>query len=300
MAEQITLNVDCRGIDVARLGHASVLTDPAYSDHVHESMVSCAQSLDVKGVRHRDAGFDPLSRGMQAYLVGAVAAAPGWSVLYSDLESVGSWCQMLRRRPPAARKSAPPGRYVRSVIVDSMPWIRWSSPQQSGDRPPQGAEAVVLAHGLGEMRWFGPGNLTRLDHKCLRGLAKHPTEKPLDQALDIVSWFTEPEDLIYDPNMGSGTFGVACALLGRSYLGCEHWGDSADAAVIAQSRRWYGFAAERLSDAQRNVLSKRDTVRLGRWVTSVHERSELAPPTKAQLSLPLHTAMAQLNKGLVV
>jgi site-specific DNA-methyltransferase (adenine-specific) len=49
----------------------------------------------------------------------------------------------------------------------------------------------------------------------------HPTEKPtelLGMLLDVVS---EPGSIVLDPFMGSGTTGVACAKLGRRFVGIE-------------------------------------------------------------------------------
>jgi len=48
---------------------------------------------------------------------------------------------------------------------------------------------------------------------------KHPTEKPVG----IMEWCIEKckSDTIFDPYMGSGTTGVACARLGRKFIGIE-------------------------------------------------------------------------------
>jgi site-specific DNA-methyltransferase (adenine-specific) len=53
----------------------------------------------------------------------------------------------------------------------------------------------------------------------LRGEDKHKAEKPLDQALDLVEWFSDEGETVFDPFAGSGTIGLACRILGRSYLG---------------------------------------------------------------------------------
>ena len=50
---------------------------------------------------------------------------------------------------------------------------------------------------------------------------KHPAEKPVALMRDIVAASTRPGDLVLDSFCGSGTTGVACAELGRRFLGIE-------------------------------------------------------------------------------
>ena len=49
----------------------------------------------------------------------------------------------------------------------------------------------------------------------------HPTEKPVRLAERILALISDPGDIIYDPFMGSGSFGVACVNTGRKYIGSE-------------------------------------------------------------------------------
>jgi site-specific DNA-methyltransferase (adenine-specific) len=49
----------------------------------------------------------------------------------------------------------------------------------------------------------------------------HPTEKPVRLAERILALISDPGDTIYDPFMGSGSFGVACLNTGRKYIGSE-------------------------------------------------------------------------------
>jgi site-specific DNA-methyltransferase (adenine-specific) len=53
---------------------------------------------------------------------------------------------------------------------------------------------------------------------CIR---HHPTEKPVRLAERILALISDPGDTIYDPFMGSGSFGVACINTGRKYIGSE-------------------------------------------------------------------------------
>jgi site-specific DNA-methyltransferase (adenine-specific) len=50
---------------------------------------------------------------------------------------------------------------------------------------------------------------------------KHPTQKPLDLLKRIVLASTDKNDVVLDPFCGSGTTGVACKRLNRSFIGIE-------------------------------------------------------------------------------
>jgi len=50
---------------------------------------------------------------------------------------------------------------------------------------------------------------------------RHPTQKPIVGINWLVSTYTNPGDTVLDPFMGSGTTGVACANLGRNFIGIE-------------------------------------------------------------------------------
>ena len=53
------------------------------------------------------------------------------------------------------------------------------------------------------------------------GARVHPTQKPVALMQRIIADLTQPNTLILDPFMGSGTTGVACANLGRKFIGIE-------------------------------------------------------------------------------
>ena len=250
-----------------------LLTDPPYSEHVHKSATSCgtpgakpsvcrrcagygmcSSGLDgderlecpdcrgtgkgtLQGAAHRDLGFEHLGEDLMAWTCALAAKTRRWSVIFTDTESVGLW---------KAGLEAAGATYIRAV-----PWVRWSMPQLSGDRPPQGHEMVVLAWGSakGKKSWNGPGNLTHFSHTCMRGKNKHKAQKPLDLMLDLVEFFSNASvaternsvssgqiyvDTVCDPFYGSGTTAMACAALGRNFIGCE------------QDATWHLSAARRL------------------------------------------------------
>jgi site-specific DNA-methyltransferase (adenine-specific) len=49
----------------------------------------------------------------------------------------------------------------------------------------------------------------------------HPTEKPVRLAERIIALISDVGDTIYDPFMGSGSFGIACINTKRKYIGSE-------------------------------------------------------------------------------
>lgn len=270
------LNIDCTTITHEGVISTvnTIICDPPYSRYVHENAMSCNASGGVSlGVTERDFGFGHCTPKLRRWLARASAHVKGWSLFYSDVESAYLWrisCE------------AAGAEYVRT-----LPWVRWSQPQLSGDRPPQGLELVTLVHAqeIGKRggkrprkkAFNGRGNMTELLHegpealrqKSLRGEDKYKAEKPLDQMLELVSAFSNPGDVVADFCAGVGTTGVACVLLGRAFIGTE-----IDAAVCARANTRIGHARDRL-------LSERDAERVERWIrdTDAEVQVTLAAPS---------------------
>jgi site-specific DNA-methyltransferase (adenine-specific) len=237
----------------------SMIVDPPYSDAVHRNAVSTGTG--GAGPRKRDLGFEALSPELFRRLCQYAAQVRRWSAIFCDLESVGAWRQGLTDAG---------AEYVRAV-----PWVRWTQPQISGDRPPSGCEMVVLAHRPGRKRWSGPGSLTHFHQKALRGADKHPTEKPLDLMLALVSYLSDPGEAVFDPCAGSGTTVLGAALLDREALGLE------------RSAGWAGAYAARGSSlamppaADATALRDRDAERLRRFVVDTRDEASAVPEPKA-------------------
>ena len=49
----------------------------------------------------------------------------------------------------------------------------------------------------------------------------HPTEKPALLLQRLIKYYSNPDDLIFDPYIGSGTTCVAAKMLGRRYIGID-------------------------------------------------------------------------------
>lgn len=67
----------------------------------------------------------------------------------------------------------------------------------------------------------------------------HPTQKPVGVIAWAINHVPEPNRLILDPFIGSGTTGVACMNLGRSFIGIE------------REPKYFDAACRRIEDAQR-------------------------------------------------
>jgi site-specific DNA-methyltransferase (adenine-specific) len=67
----------------------------------------------------------------------------------------------------------------------------------------------------------------------------HPCPRPLDLMRLVVGQWVRPDTCALDPFMGSGTTGVACAQLGRKFIGIEI------------ERKYFDIACERIENAQR-------------------------------------------------
>lgn len=74
-----------------------------------------------------------------------------------------------------------------------------------------------------------------------KGLATngHPCSRALEHFLWLMKWWTEENDLVTDPFMGSGTTGVAAVSAGRRFIGVEI------------EEKYFDIACTRIEDAQR-------------------------------------------------
>jgi hypothetical protein len=230
------MHADALDLDADFFGMFDVLIcDPPYSPHVHDNCASVGVVGGGLGAHDRELGFEALSPKLMAQIALAAGSVKRWSAIFSDVESTHIWREAVGQR----------AEYIRPI-----PWIRWSQPQLSGDRPCTILEIISCfhRHAIGvrggvkpvAKHWSGPGNImpdaTRelfgaLTDRALRGQEKHPTEKRLSQLLSLVSWFSDPGESVLDLCAGSGSTGLACRLLGRDFVGVElseAWAAKAD------------------------------------------------------------------------
>ena len=135
----------------------------------------------------------------------------GWSLIFCAAEGVGRWADTINETT---------AKYKRACI-----WVKPdSTPQLNGQCPAVGHEGMVASWcGSGKSTWNAGGKRGVYTHltnsKGRHGV--HPTEKPIPLMKELLTDFTNQNDLICDPFMGSGTTGVACAQMGRRFIGIE-------------------------------------------------------------------------------
>lgn len=132
------------------------------------------------------------------------------------------------------------GNWYASRLPDSGGWWIWDKRAgvENADWPMSEAELAWTNIGKGTRffrhMWFG---LLRDSEK---GQHYHPTQKPAA----LMAWCIEKSKMpetVLDPYMGSGTTGVACANLGRKFIGIEI------------DPKYFDIACERIENAQRQV-----------------------------------------------
>ena len=115
------------------------------------------------------------------------------------------------------QKNNPPPNLSCRFFTHSTEFILWA--KKSGKAKHYfNYELMKAINGGTQMRdvWTLPA-IAKWEKSC----GKHPTQKPLPLLARIILASTKANDWILDPFSGSGTTGVAAAILGRRYLGLE-------------------------------------------------------------------------------
>jgi site-specific DNA-methyltransferase (adenine-specific) len=194
-----------------------IITDPPYNPKTHRGARS-AKSLAASQI-----DFDSLTEEKFIEFCGnAVAQARRWVVMSCAWQHAA---ELEKAGLPLVRLGV---------------WTKKNAaPQFTGDRPGVGWEAIAILHRDGKKHWNGGGH--HAVWACNVEHGEHPTQKPLPLLIDWVSKFTDEGETILDPFMGSGTTGIACAKLGRQFIGIEKRPD------------YFDLARTRISDAYRQT-----------------------------------------------
>ena len=188
-----------------------VISDPPYEDVLH-CAVGKINRIRTDGRRVPESlGFVGVDSRRSAIAKACVDVSDGWVVLFALAEGVRAWRDDIQ---------AAGGKYDTCLA-----WVKPdSAPRFNGQGAARGFECAVTAWaGKGYRSWNAGGKRGVYTH-CVNGHGRHgahPTEKPVSLMREIIGDFTNPGQTILDPFMGSGTTNVACAKMGRRFVGIE-------------------------------------------------------------------------------
>lgn len=188
----------------------AVVTDPPYEGQAHTAMRRTRATNEGR-VKAAGLGFDAITDDARAFVASECARiCGGWAGFFCQVEAVFLWKSCLESSG---------AKWDRAWA-----WIKPdSSPRFNGQGPAQGFECFATAWcGDGRRSWNGGGRRNVTTHNVTSGRkSDHPTEKPEPLICEFVGLYSCYGQIVLDPFMGSGTTGVACANLGRKFIGIE-------------------------------------------------------------------------------
>jgi site-specific DNA-methyltransferase (adenine-specific) len=211
---------DCREI-LPTLTVDHVISDPPYEDELHKAMGRIRRNDGQEMIQ--DLGFGGINASRTEVSSLVVSACSGWAILFTLAEGVRAWRDDLQA--------------AGAKWDTTLAWVKPdASPRFNGQGAARGFECAITAWcGPGYRTWNGGGRRGVFTH-CVNTArqGEHPTEKPVPLMRELVALYTNHGQTILDPFMGSGTTGVACALLGRRFVGIE------------MDERWFDLACKRI------------------------------------------------------
>jgi DNA modification methylase len=194
---------DCRDVLPTLSGVDAVVTDPPY------------------GIGFKYASHDDTLEGYAEWLWPIIESterlcSPGAPIFVwqaqSNIRSLHGWFPRDWRLFISAKNFTQLNRHAmphsyEPVVVWWKAGDRWHAPQGYDIGPQRDFHVADAAGGLLRNR--------------LSGAAEHPCPRQEDVMVFVVGNWVRPAGVTIDPFMGSGTTGVACARLGRRFIGIE-------------------------------------------------------------------------------
>lgn len=176
----------------------AVITDPPYGVSGQQNTKSETREC---GKKNDYIGFVDSAEYVATVAVPAVTAA--LAIAKRGVVTPGNSCFTLYPRPSSF------GAFYQPASVGLQPWGRADAqPILYYGKHPIGGQAIPAS-------------------KCSYQLVEspevngHPCPKPTRAMIGLVAAASLPGEIVLDPFMGSGTTGVACAQLGRKFIGIE-------------------------------------------------------------------------------
>jgi site-specific DNA-methyltransferase (adenine-specific) len=206
-----------------------VVSDPPYEDELHKAIGRIRRNDGREMID--DLGFEGVNASRDEIAMRCVEVSQGWCLLFTLAEGVRAWRDSLQT--------------AGAKYDTCCAWVKPdSAPRFNGQGPARGFECFVTAWCASGYRSWNSGGKRGLYTHLVNNQERHgehPTEKPRRLMAEILADFTNPEQTILDPFMGSGTTGVAAVQMGRNFIGIE------------RDERYFEIACERIDKAQRQA-----------------------------------------------
>ena len=188
----------------------AIITDPPYKISKNNNLTTMSGKRSGVFFGKWDTDFDPVS----------------WIKIFfdklSDNGSIIIFCSYMQISY-IANEILRLGGFVKDIIK----WIKSNPmPRNTNSRYVQDTEFAVWA--VKSKNWVFNKNGCHYKRAEVRtavvsGKEKtiHPTQKSLKLIRQIIETHTNENDLVFDPFMGSGSFGVAALKMKRKFIGCE-------------------------------------------------------------------------------
>lgn len=185
-----------------------IITDPPYEKEAHYKTRRVKRpdgSLAVSPL-----SFDKINIGIKRKIsLLSNKMCSGWGLYFCQPEGLSEWRDEIEKAH---------GKYKSPMIwrkPDGMPKF-------NGQGPGIGFEMICLCWwGKGHSYWNGGGRHGFFTHNKAEKERCHETQKPICLMKELLELFTNENELICDPFMGSGTTGVACQQMNRRFIGIE-------------------------------------------------------------------------------
>lgn len=221
----------------------ALVTDPPYSSGGQYRGDRALRQTTAKYVQSGVQAVRPDFSGDNRDQRGFLAWASVWLGMALRASTPGAPCCVFSdwRQLPTTTDAIQSGGWVWRGIV---PWDKTGACRPSVGRFAAQCEYVVWGSAGAMPVERGVGCLPGLVSSPVESGKEHITQKPTRMIEDIVQ-VCAPAGAVLDPFMGSGTTGVACANLGRPFIGIEiepRYFDIACRRIDAASRQHRLFA----------------------------------------------------------
>jgi len=188
-----------------------VISDPPYEERMQALHAQFKLRRTDGGPQRAALTFESVADLRAPFLEAVKAINQGWLLAFCNVEGVGEWQTAILAR----------GLKFKTTCIWNKPD---ATPKLNGQGPALSYECITTTWcGKGHARWNGGGRRGVFTHMTNNPdrTGEHPTEKPVRLMAELVELFSDADELICDPFMGSGTTGVAAIREGRSFVGIE-------------------------------------------------------------------------------